>query len=171
MVPIIAFDHLTKGASLAISILGGTTRLGIEVLVGVSSSYYGRPSTSCFSAVAFRAARPLLGSVPVVTSVEEAAQLATGRMITSASILRPRFSCENPYPTRTQGSADGNRQKSLLPGRGRQCSSRDTLFGQAWGLLPSGLGRHGVERCGLERLVRFLAGHRMVTRPVRAAVP
>lgn len=71
---------IERGASLAISIFGGTTPLGSEVLVEVNGGSYSPAfNIMFFSAVAFRAARPLLGSVPVVTSVEEAAQLAKGQ--------------------------------------------------------------------------------------------
>lgn len=74
--------------NLAISIFGGTTPLVSQVLVEVTGNSYAPAFyIMFFSAVAFMAtlkmresaARPLLGSVPVVTSVEEATELAKGQ--------------------------------------------------------------------------------------------
>lgn len=80
---------------MAISIFGGSTPLVSQALVEVTGNSYGPAFyIMFFSAVAFRAARPLLGSVPVVTSVEEAAQLAKGQdayeRINTATVLLVR---------------------------------------------------------------------------------
>ena len=74
--------------NLAISIFGGTTPLVSQILVQVTGNSYAPAFyIMFFSAVALvavlkmreSAARPLLGSVPVVTSAEEAAELAKGQ--------------------------------------------------------------------------------------------
>lgn len=89
--------------NLSISIFGGTTPLVSQILVEVTGNSYAPAFyIMFFSAVALiavlkmreSAARPLLGSVPVVTSDEEAAQLATGqdtdeRIDTATMLLVP----------------------------------------------------------------------------------
>lgn len=74
--------------NLAISVFGGTTPLVSQVLVEMTGNSYAPAFyIMFFSAIAFvatlkmreSAARPLLGSVPVVTSAEEATELAQGQ--------------------------------------------------------------------------------------------
>jgi MHS family proline/betaine transporter-like MFS transporter len=89
--------------NLSISIFGGTTPLVSQILVEVTGNSYAPAFyVMFFSAVALiallkmreSAARPLLGSVPVVASHEEAAALAEGqdtdkRLDTSTMLLSP----------------------------------------------------------------------------------
>ncbi|WP_311214709.1 MULTISPECIES: MFS transporter [unclassified Arthrobacter] len=89
--------------NLAISIFGGTTPLVSQILVQVTGNSYAPAFyVMFFSAVALvalsklreSASRPLLGSVPVVTSREEAAALVSGqdnneRLDTATMLLTP----------------------------------------------------------------------------------
>ena len=94
--------------NVAISLFGGTTPLVSQILVEVTGNHYAPAFyVMFFSAVALlalakmreSAARPLLGSVPVVTSREEAAELAKGqdsdeRIDTSTMLLTPMPAAE-----------------------------------------------------------------------------
>jgi MFS transporter, MHS family, proline/betaine transporter len=89
--------------NLSISIFGGTTPLVSQILVQVTGNTYAPAYyVMFFSAVALvalvkmreSAARPLLGSVPVVSSYDEAAKLVEGqdsneRLDTSTMLLSP----------------------------------------------------------------------------------
>lgn len=100
--------------NLSISIFGGTTPLVSQILVEATGNPYAPAFyLMFFSAVALvallkmreTAARPLLGSVPVVSSPEEAEELAAGqdaneRIDTSTMMLTPAQALSEPAGTR-----------------------------------------------------------------------